>query len=311
MVRTWFLFVLCFFCIKLVVLLDPARGRASASGLHTVCLSHTPSSRYAALYAAIVCGKPPTTLPEALTSLRSAGLIHFIVVSGAHLLFVSQIIGFLLQKILFWTSQSFASSVKFACLASFVAMTNFQIPVVRAFLLQSLGSTFGANSRFLSPSVQVALTGLATICLFSTKTSLSSLWLSWAASLVLVFPFKNSSLLKRQCFLFTVMTPLLLQYTTPHPISIVFNLILGPVLSLILLPVCLLSFLLPPFTFVGDWLWSVLILICSMGPESGPQSTSYNLPGLFCFSYLATLHLIAYYLEVQYRKRVILEQSGS
>ena len=55
--------------------------------LHTKCESLTPSSNYQDFYKALVCG---TDLPSSQLKeyFKMSGLLHLIVVSGSHLIFI-------------------------------------------------------------------------------------------------------------------------------------------------------------------------------------------------------------------------------
>src|SRR5688572_25924952 len=96
--------------------------------LHLYCLSATPTGSYRHFYDAIVCGK--SLKPENAEVFRVTGVIHLLVVSGSHLIVLTQILEKLLPS---WPR------LHFLILALFAGFTGFQPPVARALVSFVLG----------------------------------------------------------------------------------------------------------------------------------------------------------------------------
>src|SRR5690606_15670760 len=96
--------------------------------LHQACLSFAPQTEWKSYYQAIVCGK---NLPQETFYfyLQKLGILHIIVVSGSHLVFLSQGINYL--------PRSIARVLNPITLTLFALVGNMEAPVVRALL--SLG----------------------------------------------------------------------------------------------------------------------------------------------------------------------------
>ena len=105
-----------------------------------VCLLHAPSSPWEEYYRAVVCGVSlePSIEKSLLVDL---GLIHIIVVSGSHLVFLSRILKEGMK--LSWGT--------FIFLLIFVAMTGMEPPVVRAFVSLTLSLLVKRFKLFLLP----------------------------------------------------------------------------------------------------------------------------------------------------------------
>src|SRR5262245_6137827 len=85
------------------------------------CQYALPVSPYRALYAALVCG---VSLPSGHEKqiFVDTGLIHLMVVSGSHLVFIERLTGFL------------PNSIRLVLGGAYAFLTGFQAPVMRAWM---------------------------------------------------------------------------------------------------------------------------------------------------------------------------------
>src|SRR4051794_30757452 len=116
------------FFIGLLILLvfRPIDGESTLNPivrpLHAQCLGFAPDSKFKAWYQAIVCGKnlPPS---QEKGWFQQTGLIHVIVVSGSHLVFLDDVLALVLggSRIAVW--------IRNLLLGFFALISNLQPPV--------------------------------------------------------------------------------------------------------------------------------------------------------------------------------------
>ncbi len=125
--------------------------------LHKTCESLTPISDYQDFYKALVCGTdlPPSQLKEYF---KMSGLLHLIVVSGSHLIFI-----------LFFYEKLFSDRfryLKVILLTVYTFITGLQPPTVRALVGIGIRKLNDTRSYFWD-SVQISwITGVLTLVLY-------------------------------------------------------------------------------------------------------------------------------------------------
>lgn len=228
-----------------------------AQPAHEICLGLVPASKHAALYAAMVCGErlPSTEFKQQLISL---GVIHLLVVSGSHLIFLEQLAKNLTERF-----QSGRSAV-FIILVLFTLSASLQAPAVRALIAWTLN---GLNRRLQlcwTPLQLITIAGAMSLPFAVALDQVFSLQLSWAAALGLAAWSSNgkngfTQLLAQNSAVFVLMVPLMLTLTLPHPFSILVNVAIGSLVGTILFPVSLavlmLSKHISAVTTLGDAAW--------------------------------------------------------
>jgi hypothetical protein len=257
---------------------------------HDKCVSYTPKSVHAELYSALVCGTRLSD-PELKQQLARLGLIHLMVVSGAHLLILEAMGKKLLFK-LRWARWSL-----WLILLLFAMANRFQPPVFRALALLSLAR---ANSHFRlgwTRAQMVAVAGMISLCVCADRRALASLSLSWTASLALSLASRRSKL-ESHGVIYVLLIPALLPLAVPHPTSILTNWIFAPVLGIALFPAALFSFFVPGLArFVDPALDSALWglnKVMSVAPETfDPLPTGLA----WTWIYLACLNLAVIAIE--------------
>jgi len=287
---------------------------------HQACLAFSPVSNHMDAYQAIVCGAnlPPGDLAN---SLRQAGLLHLIVVSGSHLL--------LLEHVLIFQANKFKllNSLIFFVLLGFVLTTRDEPPAVRAFISLLLRSANHSFKLGWSDLQIMTLSGFVslTFCLDWGRTH--SLLLSWGASLSLgafstftppfhkAFSRQNLSSLKlklqlqlkktalRQIAIYLLLFPLLIPFSAPHPVSILCNLLFTPILNAVLFPMSLLAFAFRCLRPIVDHLWNIVCyMLLEIAPLLPDGLEDLPIPVGWLWSYLLTLNAIALIGEVWHRR---------
>ncbi len=187
-------------------------------------------------HQALICG---TSLPQDSfqSQLLQIGLIHMLVVSGAHLGFLQNIFQLLkLPRILIW-----------GLLSAYTLFSGAQAPVLRAWAQRS--------NKMPSSMQQVVWAGVFCIGIYGFSFSLL---LSWLATLGVMWPGRRS-LLKQALLIYSVMTPALFSLGTQHPLSIVWNLIVASLLGWGLLPISLLAPIHPWIGYLSEGTWKLFL----------------------------------------------------
>lgn len=255
--------------------------------LHIQCISISPPSPYRDFYSALVCGAdlPPGALTE---SFKVSGLLHIMVVSGSHLIFL-----------LFFYEKLFKGRFNFLkvpLLFFYTIVTGFQAPTIRALIgigIRKINQT----RKYFWDEVQITwITGMLTILLIKNWTTSYSLLLSWAATLALSLTQETKGL-KRHAVIFVILFPVLIPLNPPNPISIVMNFIFAPILELILFPLSVLSFAIPISKYV-DYLWVCIEFILNEVRLSFTPAQSYPISISILWLYLFFLNLYFYFRRI-------------
>jgi predicted membrane metal-binding protein len=247
--------------------------------LHGHCLAQAPPSFYQAYFQALVCGANLTTDPT--YSLKTLGLFHLFVVSGAHLSF--------LDRFLRWgLPRGFYQPTRLLILFLFVLICQVRAPVFRAWLSVLLQAT---SRRFqLNILPQDILLLSLTVCLgFDGSPNVRfSLLLSWLAGLGLLM---GRNPLQQSLLIFIFMSPLLEGIT---PWSILINAFGTPVLGLLLFPLSLISFIIPSFYLIVEPLWHAFLQLSDLSLSLIDHQVTPPLPfrSLHIWFFGLLIHLI-------------------
>jgi competence protein ComEC len=210
-----------------------------------ICAKAAPGHVFRHLTSAMVCG----TSIQGQTSteiFRNSGLLHILVVSGAHLHFFA----------LFLSKLKMRNPIIIPFLAIYTIFSGWQPPTVRSLIqigMQSLSSRFELN---LSHWQLVWTSGLLSLILFPEWIKGSSLLLSWICALVLSVSANN---LASTFLIFGSLLPVLMKWMPPHPLTILINLLMSPVMGILALPLCLLTFVFPILTTATDSFWLLVL----------------------------------------------------
>lgn len=224
-----------------------------SAGFHEACLALAPSSAYSSLYQAIVCGMklPPG---KEFYLLKNAGILHIIVVSGAHLVFLSNVIQF------FYKGRH-CEKIQIGLLFFFVAICELQMPALRAWLFLVIQSTDKKLKLFNPPAFSILLS--VTLCLAIHPPSFYSLSLpmSWSACLG-IYLGRNTFTQSLLCYGF--LTPIFAQFASFSIWTIAINAFLTPLICVFLFPLSLITMLVHPLHRLVDFIWQNLLWLCSL-----------------------------------------------
>jgi ComEC/Rec2-related protein len=217
---------------------------------HSLCIQWTKSeSSFVFLHQGLLCGaKIP--FGNAQATLKELGLIHLIVVSGAHLIFVSQ----LLLEIWPRKSRQFSHLIWWL-LFIYTLATQLQPPVLRAFLFCTL-QMLADKDRMNWSRIQIHLLScFATLFINPDWIHSLSFLMSFSAAMVLAIEFRSKTI-QQMCIYLILLLPMTKLGIT-HPISILLNLIIAPFIGFFILPMTLWGQFFPSVLALVDSFWIV------------------------------------------------------
>ena len=298
-VAVWFLLIPLFFCLSPWL---PFVDIDSLSSLfHSQCLSLVSfESRYRNVYEALLCGR---RLPEG--DLKSAfvkgGLIHLMVVSGAHLLFLEAA----------WRKIPLPPKVKTPSLVFLLVVyalaARLHPPIMRALFAFFLFRLSQSCKLFWSSNMRVHISGSLCLIYRPAWVYSSSLPLSWLASLAQ----NHSSSLKRAFMSYLFILPIISRWQDLPPLTVIVNWLLAPLIGSLLFPMSFFGALFSPLRVVCDWLWGLVFLFLQAFkglPRSSPLQ-EWSLPSEWTWQYLALIFLLVHTVEA-YRRQALFGSGG-
>ena len=253
------------------------------------------------IYLSLLCGK---TLPDEFLMKKvfiSVGVVHLMVVSGAHLIFIEKTF-----KIL--PSFRFKNFILILFLLIYSLSAGFRPPAVRALFSVLIRNCNKKFKMFWSPYIRVQLSGLLCILCQNRWVDSLSLPLSWTASLGMSNPYLPRW---KACVLtYLMILPLISHFGGLSPFSILINWLITPLAGALLLPLSLLTL---PFGFLRpltDKIWNIFLeLLKLLTPfAEGVIFKTQPLNFLEMWIYICFLFII---LEISFicRRRWICAQS--
>lgn len=201
----------------------------------------TPSP-YSEFTQSLICGTKLSAGPERELFIDT-GLIHILVVSGAHLHFLERCLIFL------------PPSVRVSFLACYCWLTGFGPPIVRSFVRHVLDSQL--RERRFTALQKEAITSLLCLTMFPFWISSRSFLMSWMCALALAVPLKNDSVWWRSGLIFLF----LYGFCLSSPLTIATNALISPLIGATLFPFCLITMVWSEFVLVTDFMWLHLITV--------------------------------------------------
>ena len=266
--------------------------------LNQICLEWTNLTKtYKPIYQALVCGQP--LLPGSLQdSFRQTGLIHLMVVSGAHLIFLERLI------LKFFPSHSALQRLAWPFLFLYVLNCLCRPPVMRAFISLALHQICLRKGLNWNPQQRVLYTGGLLLVLFPQWWNSFSFFLSWCASLAISLPFQ--SLWKKHLFIYLFLSGPLQKFTSLHPFSVLSNFLLAPLIFSWAFPLSFLSLIVPPLIPLMDLFWLYALKLLNLVAPSfymPPQMDLWIPSSFLLWIYLFLFHggLQAYFVTEKRR----------
>ena len=246
------------------------------------------------IYQSLVCGKRLSAGPVK-SLITKGGLIHLMVISGAHLLFLEK----------FWSRLPLPRFIKanglFVILLLYAFCADMRPPVVRALFSFSLFEISRRMKLFWSSWLITCLS--ACLCLFYQP-----LWaFSFSMQLSLLAAFLMSlsgHSLKKSFFIYMFILPVINRWQALHPLTVLINWMAVPVIGGVLFPLSLISPLFSPMYAVTDRLWFFALKILSW-VKFLPQKTpvmDWFIPEQHVWAYVCAVALIVLFFETFKRR---------
>lgn len=253
---------------------------------HLLCLNSIPSAtQFPEMMAALLCGQ---RLPHHwVLDLAPLGLIHLFVVSGAHLLFLENILRQIPIK------GKFQNITVLTLLFAYTLIAGAGLPILRAFIHRCL--------KIIRPflgwrSDQTVFVSILILALSHPDYMHSlSLYLSWTATLCIYHPFHIKSEIFRFSLIMLLLAPLLIHFGAPSPFSLPIQFLFIPIFGLFIFPFTILSYFIHPLIPLYDKTLELLFTTLNAIPLSSLQLENYHMtyPMIYCLSIQCIFHIIA------------------
>ena len=252
--------------------------------IHKACLNHLNfESALPEVYKALTCGKK---LPhgEMKQLFVKGGLIHLTVVSGAHLIFLERL----------WLKLPLPKKAKKQSLSIFLILyalaSQLNPPVLRALFSFFLSQLSQKQKLFWSPAGIILLSAL--LCLLYNKNWLDSVSLQLSVLASLLYCSSKSSL-KKSFFIYLFTLPLLNRWQNLHPLTVLINWVLAPIISGLLFPMSFISPFVPFLYKINDFLWLTFLKLLEGVKllSSNNSLIKYQLPENWTWFYILLIFL--------------------
>lgn len=286
-------FILCVTPVSFLSLIEPL-----SQFLQERCLQQvqTGKTEFTDLYSALLCGK---RLPagEIKKTFLSLGIIHLMVISGAHLIFLEKI-----WKLL--PSFRLKNTLLGFFLLIYSMSAGLSPPVLRALFSLLLARINKDLKLFWSPYVRVQISGLLCLLCQNSWFHSLSLQLSWVASMGM----SNHQLSRlHSCAItFILILPIVSQWGGLHPLSIIVNWLMTPLTSCVLLPLSLLTLPFPFLRFLTDKLWEQFLQITNLlRPlmENKGIELSWSLSSFQIWIYIAVTFILLQFFFTFFKRK--------
>ncbi len=233
--------------------------------LQSLCAQALPESKFQFFTQSLVCGIRLDE-PMAKNLFLQTGLLHLVVVSGAHLIFLEQFLKKIFQKI--------PQKAFIICIFLFIysLFTGFKAPVARALTQYLFNRLLQIKKFYLTQTQTTHLSGWFLLILFPEWADSISLLLSWSATFVLSALSEchlRKKIILSNTLVYLFIIPYLISFTQiPHPTSILFNSLISPIIGATLLPLGILSIAIPPLSHLSDWLLYSLFTLLDLFSNS-------------------------------------------
>lgn len=246
------------------------------------------------IYLALLCGKklPMGAIRDVFTHV---GLIHLMVVSGAHLIFLEK----MWLKLPQWPFKNIFIALS---LIIYALMAGFHPPVFRALMSFFLHRFSRMLQLFWSSYWVIILSGVLCLVFNPQWVTSVSLQLSLIGALGFVFSRYSKFLSCVLCYL--LLLPVLSQWTSLHPLTAGVNWIFYPIISVTLFPLSVFSFIFPFCYNITSYFWLKLIQFLKLLQPFLEQVPFYVYPiyGYWVWLYIALIFLISQGVLVCWRK---------
>ena len=266
-----------------------------SSSLQEFCLKSLNHLENREISEALICGKRLPVSSSVRSVFVQGGLIHLMVVSGAHLIFLERFLNKLpLGKI--------KTPVICLTLVFYSLMSGLNPPVLRA-LFSFFLFNFSKHFKLFWSSFLVSFLSVLLCLLFDPSLSSSqSLMLSFLATFLQAVPV---SFFKKCFLIYVFVSPIINQWQVLSPLTIFVNWSLAPFLGAVLFPLTFLSPFFPPLCFVADFLWGLVIKALKITEifPSLPDFLIFIMPERYLWLYILGVCFIVYLVSLRIKRK--------
>ena len=208
--------------------------------LNSVCLSWIPLMEHNELPKSFVCGARLAS-PSLKQAFKTTALIHLVVISGAHLLVLEELL-------CSWKRLQKQTLLITFLLGVYVLFSGANPPATRSWVSLVLRWDNKKYKLGATPLLISLASGILTLLFQPQWITSLSFTLSWSASvsLAILRQFSpQSGLLQRQIFIYLIMGVPLLALGVPHPVTVFINIWVAPLLSHLLFPLSFIYLFIP------------------------------------------------------------------
>ncbi|MBC6414832.1 MAG: ComEC/Rec2 family competence protein [Bdellovibrionales bacterium] len=258
-----------------------------SQSLHQLCLNNLSfDSSIPEIYQALICGKrlPYSELRELFVK---GGLIHLMIVSGTHLIFLER----LLLKIPF-----LKTNFIYFFLTLYALTSQLNPPILRALFSFFLSKFSKKWNLFWSPISITLLSGFLCLLYRPNDQDSFSLQLSVLASL-LHHSFKSP--LKCSFFIYLLILPLINHWQELSSLTVLINWIIAPVISSFLFPLSFLTGFFPFLYVFSDFSWSICLKILKFIQQLPFDKSLHNwcLPKKWIWFYIIFIWFVLFHFK--------------
>ena len=257
--------------------------------LHGLCLALSPDSELSHYYQALICGRrlPPS---EARLALQHIGVIHLFVVSGAHLLFLSQ-----------WLRRLGLDRRGSLCVFHlfYALICHFHPAIFRAWIFSCYGELNRLWKLSLPETHGLLLSCVVTLSFNPEQIHGFSVPLSWLACLGLRC---SSNPFTQSLWVYIFAYPLIQSFSGLSLWTTLVTVFVSPMVAMVLLPLSALAFVFSGLVPVVDVCWSFFEQLFLWWADKIPMSPSplKPLPSSLIWVYTLGLH---FFITWKHRRR--------
>lgn len=215
--------------------------------LHKICVDFLIStSSEPENIQSVLCGSSITDT-QLNFNLSKTSLLHLFIISGSHLVILDSLM----------TRAKIPFVVRHLFLLVYSLITKLEAPVLRALTSLWFQQLLKKLNLKFSSDLKVLCAGLFTLIININLWDSRSLQLSWLAALGLcmsLIPTKNIfyKVILSQIAIYVFLLPALYGFGNLHPLSVFFNLTIGILLGVFLIPTALIAALIPSAYFIFE-----------------------------------------------------------
>lgn len=243
--------------------------------------------------AALICGKNFSD-KEKQKLLMKLSLIHIFVVSGAHILLLESFLSFI----------GLSAFLTYPLLIFYGFCCGLNPPIVRALIAFELKNFSKANNLNWPPLVIGLLSCLVSLAWLTRSGDYLSLLLSVAAAFALSI---GKNRFHQQILIYFFSSLILTGSGLLHPLTIIYNLVLGPIIEFLFVPLAVLArlhFIFADFFYylLRVFYWLGEVIAQPIGDNRQNSFYEIHILQLFIFVSLMT-HFFFYFLQIQKKRK--------